>query len=47
MDSNTYSTDRGDRLGSLVAANQELAAQDLDGLSEVALAEDTVRLNDS
>jgi hypothetical protein len=44
MDSNTHSTDRADRLGSLVAANHELAAKDLDGLSEVALAEDTLRL---
>jgi hypothetical protein len=55
MDSNTYSNrpvkppvgppdGRPDRLASVVAARQELAAQDLDGLSDVALAEDTDRL---
>jgi len=56
MDSNAHSNSsptgrpagppdgRPDRLASVVAARQELAAEDLDGLSEVALAEETDRL---
>ena len=43
MDSNTHS-DRPDRLGSLAAASQELAAQDLDRLADPALAEDLLAM---
>jgi hypothetical protein len=52
MDSNTHSTEGlggqgiglAERWASLVAAAQELAAEDLDGLSDAALAEDVVEL---
>ena len=44
MDSNTHSTREPDRLASLVAANQELAAEDLDQLADPALTQDTARL---
>jgi hypothetical protein len=44
MGSNTHSAKQHDRLAALVAANQELAAEDLDQLGDTALAADTVRL---
>jgi hypothetical protein len=48
MESNTHSTRRStklsDRLASLAAAVDELAAQDLDGLADAALAERVLRL---
>jgi hypothetical protein len=43
MDSNTHS-DTPDRLGSLSAASQELAAEDLDRLADPALAEDLLAM---
>jgi Domain of unknown function (DUF222) len=39
MDSNTHSSSRPDRLAALTAAVDELAAQDLDGLTDTALVE--------
>ena len=39
MDSNTHSTSRPDQLGALVTAVDGLAAQDLDGFSDAALAD--------
>ena len=39
MDSNTHSTRTAGRLGALAAAVDELAAQNLDGLTDAALAE--------
>jgi hypothetical protein len=44
MDSNTHSTGFPDRLAGLAAAVEELAGQDLDGLSDTALAEQVLGL---
>jgi Domain of unknown function (DUF222)/HNH endonuclease len=44
MDSNTHSTGSGDGLAGLVAAVDQLAAQDLDGLADPALAEQVLEL---
>ena len=48
MDSNTYSTrsvgGRPDRLAALAAVVDGLATEDLDGLSDAALAEQVLRL---
>jgi hypothetical protein len=44
MDSNTYSSGRLDRLGSVLAADEELAAEDLDRLTDAALAEEVLVL---
>ena len=47
MDSNTHSSSRPDRLGALAAAVDELAAEDLDGLADAALAEQVLRCGGS
>jgi hypothetical protein len=44
MDSNTHSSGRPDRLASVVAADEELAAEDLDRLTDAALAEEVLAL---
>ena len=44
MDSNTHSIRRSGRLAALVAEIDALLAQDLDGLTEVALADDVLEL---
>ena len=44
MDSNTHSSGGPDRLASVVAADEELAAEDLDRLTDAALAEEVLAL---